>query len=126
MVWMDQWWNVDYAKGRCEQRTQYHLAPCIGDPKDEVRDYELQIATAFAADATCHGFRLTGVHSFTPEDATTANWQLIFDYDPGESKQSWSVVDKKTLQVMGSGTDRPRETVRALCIVVSKKGGSVD
>lgn len=56
------------------------------DPKEDVRDYEFQVATAFPADAACHGFRLIGVHGpVKAEDTVASQWQLMFDYDPGEA-----------------------------------------
>src|SRR5580692_5242385 len=60
IVFMDQWWNVDYAKNRCEQREHLNVPQCDGDPTSEVKDYQRQIATAFAANPTCHGFRMIG------------------------------------------------------------------
>jgi hypothetical protein len=126
MVWMDQWWNVDYPKTRCEEEDQLHPESCIEVAKNEVLDYQLRVATAFATDTTCHGFTLTGTHGNTTENITGANWQLMFDFERDEEKQSWSLVDTKTSQVVGMGTDGPRETAHSICIVMAKKGGSVE
>ena len=126
MVWMDQGWNVDYPKTRCEQQDKLHPEPCIEIAKNEVLDYQLQVATAFAADTTCHGFTLTGTHGSTTEDITGATWQLMIDFERDEEKQSWSLVETKTGRVVGMGTEGPRETAHALCIVMGKRGGTVE
>jgi hypothetical protein len=124
---MDQWWNVDYAKNRCEQREHLNVPQCDGDPTSEVKDYQRQIATAFAANPTCHGFRMIGaIERFNSEDLLASQWQLMLDYEPGASKQSWSVVKQKSLAVVAEGTDGPKETVSTLCAILSHKGGSAE
>jgi len=125
IVVMDEWWNVDYAKNRCEQRAK--LNPCIGDSASEVRDFELKVASAFTADATCHGFKLVGVLGpVKTDDVIASQWQLMFNYDPGEAKQSWTLVAKSGVSSVTTGEDGPKETVRAICSVLGQKGGSVE
>ena len=100
-VFMDNWWNVDYAKQVCASRAQNHTDICIGDPTGEVRDYESQIATAFAADPTCRGLRLLGANGPVPaQEIIDMNYQLMLDYIPGDSKQNWTVTNNKTPNIV--------------------------
>ena len=42
--------------------------------------------------------------------------QLMLDYVPGASKQSWTVADRKTLKAVGTGTDDAKRTTRTICL----------
>jgi hypothetical protein len=109
--------NVFYAKEVCASKLQTHTDICIDDPTGEVRDYESQIATAFAADPTCHGLKLIGTnpaYKFTQEVVENAEWQLGFNYVPGDSKQNWTVSNRKTLEIVATGTENAKATAHTL------------
>jgi len=122
----DGGWNVDYAKNVCESRRQ-SATPCLTDPTSEVRDYELQIRTEWAANPICHGLRLVGFgQSVSADEDKAIEFQLMLDYVPGESKQSWTVTNRKALTQVATGTDDPKTTAHTICAVLSHRGGSVE
>jgi hypothetical protein len=124
-VLMDDWWNVDYAKQVCASKLQNHTDICIDDPTGEVRDYESQIETTFAADPNCHGLKMIGTNGPVFAHGTiNADWQMMLDYVPGDSKQNWTLTDR--VAIVATGTDDAKATVHTLCAVLSHKGGSVE
>lgn len=124
-IMMDDWLNVDHAKNRCRQRA--YFKPCTGDPKTDVQDFELEVASAFTGDSTCHGFRLIGVMSpVKDEDSSTSEWDLMLNFDPGETQQSWSLISKHSVPVITAGEGGAKEIAHAICAVLAQKGGTVE
>jgi len=125
-VVMDSWWNVDFAKNNCGRRKGTEN-PCFGEPTGEVKDYELQISTAWAADSACRGLKLVGFDSAqTSRLDNEIEFQLMLDYVPGETKQSWTMTSRKTLKVVATGTDNAKAAAHTICAVLNHKGGSVE
>ncbi len=106
-------------------KVQAHTDLCTDDPTGEVRDYESQIATSFAADPTCHGLKLIGTNSpVFAQEGVDSEWQLMLDYVAGDSKQNWTVTSEKV--IVATGTDNAKLTAHTLCSVLNHKGGSVE
>jgi len=123
---MDSWWNVDYARNGCAMRKS-GVNPCLGDPTGEVKDYESQIATTWAADSVCQGLTLVGFDSHSDHETRGAiEFQIMLDYVPGAANQSWTMTSRKTLKVVATGTDDAKATAHTICAVLNHKGGSVE
>lgn len=130
IVTIDDWWNVDYVKNSCELRAA-NGTPCVGDPVSEVRDFELALRTFFSTDPACHEVLLTsfgGPVSAPSKAASDANsnadWQLMFNFQPGESAQEWTMVhraDNNTTTGQGSA----KEIAHSICAIVTRTGGSI-
>jgi hypothetical protein len=94
VIMVDDWWNVDFARGSCEQVATGH--PCLVDPTAEVRNFEARLGTSFATDASCHGIVL---RNYTSPDAKSsdavskAEWQLMLNYAVSGISQHWSWFD---------------------------------
>ena len=129
IVVIDDWWNVDFAKNGCARRAGSG-DPCIGDPVVEVRDFEAQLRTFFASDPLCHGVALADYggpkqvasEAASQADTSKADWQLMFDFNVGESSQSWTMVHQAQTS---SGKGYPKEVVHTVCAVVRQTGGSL-
>jgi hypothetical protein len=126
VVVVDDWWNVDYAKNGCATRAVTE-EPCVGDPATEVRSFEVQLGTVFASDPSCHGVVLAnykGPDSTPSKSASTADWQLMFDFISGEVSQNWSMVGHVD-GTYNTGNGNPKEIAHTICAVVKQTGGSV-
>ena len=127
IVAVDDWWNVDYAKNGCEMRA--HTGnPCVGDPADEVRDFEAQMATFFATDPSCSGIVLAtfiGPVGQSSSAASKAGWQLMLDFTVGEASQQWSMVHRTGDNHYTTGQGNPREMAHSICAVMNHTGGSI-
>jgi hypothetical protein len=129
IVVVDDWWNVDFAKSGCEMRARGN-DPCISDPVVEVRDFEAQLRTFFAGDPLCHGVVLADYHgpqevaskAASNADTSNADWQLMLDFNVGESSQSWTLVHHAQTS---TGAGDPKDVVHTVCAVVKQTGGSV-
>jgi len=129
IIVIDDWWNVDFAKNRCEIMARNGGAACSGDPTWEVRDFEAQLRSAFASDGSCRGIVLA---SFGPgqaaskaaseADTSKADWQLMLNFQVGESSQTWTMVHRNQTT---SGRGNPREIIHTVCAVVKQVGGSI-
>jgi hypothetical protein len=127
---VDDWWNVDYAKSGCEPRSNSG-SQCIGDPVLEVRDFEAKLDTVFASDPSCQGVVFVSYRGpnspSSPEAArvdSKAEWQLMMDFNMGETSQSWSMVRRSDWH-MATGTGTPQEIIHTICAVAKQVGGSV-
>ena len=130
VVTIDDWWNVDYVKNWCELGAT-NGRPCVGDPVSEVQDFELALRTFFSADPACHEVLLTSfggpvaAPSKTASDAnSSADWQLMFNFQPGESSQDWTMVHRADNNI-AKGQGSPKEIAHSICAIVTQAGGSV-
>ncbi len=97
----------------------------------ELRDFETTLRTSFSGDSACHEVILTsfGDPLSPPTKAaldlnSKADWQLMFDFQPGASSQDWTMVrhvDSKRMTGQGS----PKEVAHSICTVVTETGGSI-
>ncbi len=130
IVTIDDWWNIDYAKNACEYRAAWG-EPCTVDPVSELRDFETALRTSFSGDPACHEVILTGFGDplSTPTKAASeaslkADWQLMFDFQPGASSEDWTMVRRiDSKRTMGRGT--PKEVAHSICTVVTATGGLI-
>lgn len=126
IVVVDDWWNLDFAKSDCALRATRNKAACLFDPTLEVRNFEAQLVTYFAADPSCSGIVLVGPNG---REGLEPHWLLMLDFLPGESTQSWEIVAPGVAstrrQVYSAGKGEPKEIVHTVCAVVQHGGGSV-
>ena len=127
VIMVDDWWNVDFAKGSCEQVATVH--PCLVDPTAEVRDFEARLGTSFATDASCHGIVLTnynGPDAKSSDAASKAEWQLMLNYTVSGILQHWSMVrHTKGQDSYTTGEGNPKHIAHDICAVVKQAGGSL-
>lgn len=128
MVIIDNWWNVDFAKGACELRASTGDL-CVEDPADAVREFETELRTYFASDSTCRGITLAafgpsyrGATSAFKADTSKADWQLMLDFNVGKTSQGWTIVNRGRI---ASGDGDAQNIVHTVCGVVNQTGGSV-
>lgn len=124
IVLIDDWWNVDYAKNACSSRASSNN-PCGADPTAEVKDFEARLETAFAADPSCNGVVLQKLSGTEP------HWQLMIDFNPGDSTQNWGMVapsaggNPSASSRYTTGRGDPKDTVHTVCALVKQIGGVV-
>jgi hypothetical protein len=119
-ITFDEWWNVDYAKTGCEMMARGGH-PCVTDPKEEVRAFEMAIAGAFAADPACHRVSLTGV-GVNP--GASLDWQLMLDFYDSSQPQGWTLIHHPDLRTV-SGKGTAKEIAHSICMVAAGHGGLV-
>jgi hypothetical protein len=130
---LDGGFNLGYAMKEClDVRGGQHpevSRSCGTDVTQQVRDFEIQVASEVAANSACNGIPL--VRAGRPDsmrgqstDATRNGpyWALMLKLTPGAKKQEWSMwsSDRKS-QAEGAGD--AREIARRVCAVVSERGG---
>jgi hypothetical protein len=136
VIVVDGWWNADYAKQSCRMANawvkqpgtarliaQYGCATVAAcpemmprvnacswdDPTPEVREFENQLATAFATDAMCHDMTL--VKLIDPKDADPQvakalagpHWFLQLNFNPGSAEQNWTLLSPNRRNHIGTG-----------------------
>jgi len=128
IVVIDHWWNADYARNACWLMSNSDN-PCVGDPAEEVRDFESRLASAFAADSSCGGVSIVSFENPTQSTAASRkalggpHWMLMMSFKPGESAQSWKVDGPDHRIREGKGD--PNQMAHAVCAVVKHTGASV-
>lgn len=121
-VVIDNWWMVDFARNSCKAANV-----CGVDPDDpgNVQEYIQNLKAQFAAAPICQGvavfdYRGPNFHNaVAPKD----NEQLIIDYQPNQSVQSFSIMGKPSNGIRGTGTIT--EIVRRTCVAARGLGGKV-
>jgi hypothetical protein len=153
VVVLDGWWNADFAKNSCTQAkkwyeenaaliTQFGCAKivacpemmrrfeaCIVDPVQEVRQFEIELATQFAADPHCNGVRFVSFKG--PTDNPKADeamqgpyFMLGLDFEPGALEQHWWMV-KMPDRTITQGLGNPKDILDAVCSIVKERGAKL-
>ena len=131
-VVIDDWWSVDYATayaiGACSN--QFSKEACASSSRMEVRDFEAEIVSAFAADSHCHGIKVAtyqGPNQKNPPPIkdTSGYWTLLVDFtNPEQPMQKWSLIGKKPNALQG--TDEPRSIARRICVALNGEGAEIE
>ena len=129
LVVLDSWWNIDYAKQACSWPGATAPAPetCIL----ELREFERELATQFAADPTCHALRFVvydGPNMSTPEAnkaASGTHWSLSLNYTPAASKQQWQMVGSPKHGAVTEGHGSPSEIAKTVCAIANRAGATL-
>ena len=106
VVVIDDWWTIDYAKSACEREKSLCADP---DDPGGVLDYIDRLKAQFAASPTCHGvsvFDYRGPNAERPSGMPTNDdgEQLIINYQPGRSTQSFTIMGKPSNKIAGEGS----------------------
>lgn len=154
---VDSWWSADMARGTCANATEWLksnresiallgcdiLASCpelkpvaeacaLRDPGADWADFEDEMATAFATDASCKGialFNFAGPGKASRETAAAMagpHWFLMVNFVPGHTNQEWTMVQshfRTSLSTKGQGP--PAAVAHTLCEIVNERGGSL-
>ena len=155
VVVLDGWWNADFAKVTCESARAWHrenaalilqvgcdnvtacrkmmprLEACVLDPVQDVRMFEDQLATEFAANPDCTEIQF--IHFKDPDAANkaaldalqTQHWFLGIDYVPGSRKQQWWMERSPNHSAHMLGEGSPNEIARKVCVIVNQRGATV-
>ena len=107
-VVIDDWWTIDYAKNACAREPSLCTNP--NDPGG-VLDYIDRLKTQFAASPTCKGvsvFDFRGPNVERPAAMPTDHdrEQLIIDYQPGHSTQSFTIRGSRRTTLPGKVVSR--------------------
>jgi len=122
---LDDQFNVDFAHVACRD-----LPGCVDGlgVEAQVRDFELQLSTAFATDSSCNGLVLVSYPAKPTLEDLKASWLLTLQFNPGQPGYGWRMGH-------GGATGHPRgftegegnatAIAHAVCAVVKQRGGSV-
>jgi len=153
VVVLDGWWNADFAKETCRSAKVWHnenarlisrvgcdrvtscremmviVEACVLDPVQDVRRFENDLATEFAASAECDAvkfIRYEGPHASgkTADDAVSQkNYSLSLDYVPGSPSQQWKMLSPNTALTQGEGN--PEQIAKKVCIIAKGQGAAL-
>jgi hypothetical protein len=149
VIVIDDWYNVETAKMACGARAEMaKTVPsvvCTADPAPSVRDFEAQLATSFATDASCHGIVLVGygqtkmavskdnevgdweLAQRSLKDEGKADWRLQLTFFVGETSHHWRL---ETLHSPSSpreavGEGDAQQIARAACVFLKQPGARI-
>jgi hypothetical protein len=154
-VVLDGWWNADFAKETCARANNWRgenaalisqvgcdkvtscremaviVEACMHDPVQQVREFEAELTTQFAADAECSSVQL--VYFKSPDEKNKAvldtslkeRWNLGLNFSPGSRKQQWSIVHSPDHSASMQGKDEPIEIARKVCTIVRQRGATL-
>ena len=120
-VMLDQHWDKGFAARMC------HASEC----DTLVRDFELDLATQFAAQPACHSVRFRMFDSLAPNPDAFRGvepnyWTLQINYEIGAPRQTWQLIQQ---DVRGSkyqqGGGTPRDIAADICNILRAHGADV-
>lgn len=123
---IDSWWNTDYAKISCLNKT-----PCIPDPVTGVNSYERQLITKFSSEKVCGNILVIQYNGPQKDKNTVDNlitkkhWVLSINYSSEVDKQHWQLLDSEKMTNVFEGTDGPSETSRIICNILNNEGAKL-
>jgi hypothetical protein len=155
VVVLDGRWSADVAQGACTEASTWYLRnaalisrygceriiscrallavanACARDPVQQVREFEAELAAAFAGNAECNAVRF--VSSATPPEGSKAAslpagrpyWSLGLDFSPGATKQQWSMVQSADQTAFVSGEGDPGEIAGRVCAIVRREDAAL-
>jgi hypothetical protein len=138
VVVLDGWWSADFARSMCESVKQSPEAfstsnfdACVLDPTPDVRRFEIDLATQFAANSECSSIEFV---SFTdPRQANRKaseavgkqHWSLSLNYLPGATKQPWSMIHAPEMSTFTQGEGDPEAIAKKVCSIVKGRGAKL-
>lgn len=120
IIAIDHKWNVDYAKEACRLRNDSDN-PCVGDPIDDVSEFESHLVTSFASQSACSNVEVVSPNGKT---GLEAYWLLMIDYTPGKPSQNWKIVHSADFRTRQDEGDPDRIALTA-CAAVKGTGASI-
>jgi len=127
---LDDWWNEDYAKEAC-RLMQDKSSTCEQDQVRDVRIFELELTTQFAAQPECGGIKVARFSSPTEANKAAVNtmketyFSLSLNYTPGARKQQWQMVDSPNNNAVTQGKGEPTEIAKSVCAIVNGRGATL-
>jgi TIR domain len=99
---------------------------CVVDPTGRVADFEYELITELSANVQCKGVQLVKFDGpdakrdkATTEAMLKPHWTVMLDFQPGDTKQPWSVV-QGIVFMKGMGT--AKEIAGSVCLIVTEQG----
>jgi hypothetical protein len=130
-IFIDSWWNRDYAMNACYSYKQNAGVACINTPEQMAAELRSRFASAVLQTPTCKDVTISydtfGGYKPNPQ----GGWSLSFNVaiDGGEidySNSDWQIIDIKTNRRFSKGSLKDAvEAARRVCTVVTGRGGSV-
>jgi hypothetical protein len=131
-IFLDSWWNRDYAMNACESYKRNFGVACINTPEQMATELRLRFASAVLQSPTCKDVTIT----YEPMGGGNTNeyqsgWSLSFNVgiDGGAidySNSMWQIVDIKTKKRFSEGPLKDAvEAATRICTVATGRGGSV-
>lgn len=131
-IFLDSWWNRDYAMNACEIYEKNLGVACINTPEQMATELRLRFASAVLQSPACKDVTITN------EPLSERNlkdfeggWSLSFNVgiDGGAidySNSEWQIVDIKTKKRFGEGPMKGAvDAATRICIVATGMGGTV-
>jgi hypothetical protein len=130
-IFIDSWWNRDYAKNACElYKTNFGVA-CINTPEEMASELRIRFASALLQSPACKDVKITYTMSADNTSNVQKGWNLSFNVriDSGSidySNSVWQIIDNKTDKRFSEGSlGDAVEAATRICTVVTGRGGSV-
>ena len=131
-IFVDNWWNRDYAKNACEAYQERYNVGCFKTPDEIATELKLRFASSILQAPACKDVTI----SYEPLNeknlkAYEDGWDLSFNIgvDGGDvdySNSIWQIIDGRTKKRFAEGPLKdPVEAATRVCTVVTGQGGSV-
>ena len=132
-IFIDGWWDVDYAKNLCEARVVSTGIKCVPDGPTLARQLEIQFVSAFQTNPACNGVSLLNDYHDPEKDSaksklTTAEWALSFnisiengDLNPKDSV--WQIIDHNLKRFAEGDMGDATQASTKVCTMVKNQGG---
>jgi hypothetical protein len=131
-VFLDSWWNRDYAMNACEIYKKNLGVACINTPEQMATELRLRLASAVLQSPACKDVTITneplGEKNLKEYEG---GWSLSFNVgiDGGAidySNSEWQIIDNKTKKRFSEGPLKDAvEAATRICTVATGRGGSV-
>jgi len=111
-----------------------HREACLVDPAQEVRNFEVGIATQVAVAPECKSVlfvRSAGPNEKDNKAVSDAMrppyWMLLLQFEPAAQKQHWSLWRSTDLSPppFAQGDDGPTEIAKKVCAIAKQQGGTI-
>jgi len=136
---LDEWWAKDWAvlaaRGQCrrEMGTDCDSQYLKDNAIEEEAQFRTELETAFQADKTCSGIKVSAFGGSAPSSHAAAvaasgenYWWFMMDFAPGHDKASWDLSRSPGYAHNATGEGTPREVAHTVCSIVNGLGASIE
>jgi hypothetical protein len=131
-IFLDTWWNRDYAMNACEIYKKRTIVACFKTPDQIATELRLRFASAVLQSPACRDVTISseplGERNLKDYER---GWSLSFNIaiDAGDidySNSQWQIIDNKTKKRFSEGPlNDVVEAATRVCVVATGRGGSV-
>ena len=126
---LDDSWNEGFARDACQSLPK-KTPSCQEDQVRNVRVFEIELTTQFAAQSECSGVKITRLRDPGEVNRAAASldgkrsWTLTLNYMPGSRTQEWHMLSTLPPATVTKGEGSPAEIAAATCKIANGRGAT--